>query len=144
MHDAAQSGFHGVLGYTEEPLASCDFNHDDRSSIVDASQTRVSGERLVKCSPGSTTMGLRQPDAGRGRLLGQDLIAAFCDAGKPRVEFGIYDVESRFDAQPRPQGKRVLIREDLNVPQKDGRVSSDARIRAAPPTIAQAVKAGAR
>ena len=48
LHDAAQSGFEGVLGYTEEPLASCDFNHDARSSIVDASQTRVSGKRLVK------------------------------------------------------------------------------------------------
>ena len=48
LHDAAQSGFDGVLGYTEELLASCDFNHDARSSIVDASQTRVSGGRLVK------------------------------------------------------------------------------------------------
>ncbi len=48
LHDAAQSCFEGVLGYTDEPLASCDFNHDDRSSIVDASQTRVSGTRLVK------------------------------------------------------------------------------------------------
>ncbi|HEY8384735.1 MAG TPA: glyceraldehyde 3-phosphate dehydrogenase NAD-binding domain-containing protein, partial [Porticoccaceae bacterium] len=37
-----------ILGYTEEPLASCDFNHDPRSGIVDASQTRVAGERLVK------------------------------------------------------------------------------------------------
>ena len=48
LHDAAQSSFDGVLGYTEELLASCDFNHDARSSIVDASQTRVSGKRLVK------------------------------------------------------------------------------------------------
>ncbi len=48
LHDAAQSAFGGVLGYTEEPLASCDFNHDARSGIVDASQTRVSGKRLVK------------------------------------------------------------------------------------------------
>lgn len=40
-------------------------------------------------------------------------------------------------------GKRVLIREDLNVPIKDGRVSSDARIRAALPTIQQALQAGA-
>ncbi len=37
-----------VLGYTEEPLASCDFNHDRRSAVVDASQTRVGGKRLVK------------------------------------------------------------------------------------------------
>ena len=48
LNDAAQTAFEGVLGYTEEPLASCDFNHDARSSIVDASQTRVSGTRLVK------------------------------------------------------------------------------------------------
>jgi erythrose-4-phosphate dehydrogenase len=48
LRDAALSDFGGVLGYTEELLASCDFNHDPRSSIVDASQTRVSGKRLVK------------------------------------------------------------------------------------------------
>ncbi len=41
-------------------------------------------------------------------------------------------------------GKRVLIREDLNVPVKDGAVSSDARIRAALPTIEAARDAGAR
>lgn len=41
-------------------------------------------------------------------------------------------------------GKRVLIRQDLNVPIKDGKVSSDKRIRASMPTIEHAVKAGAR
>lgn len=41
-------------------------------------------------------------------------------------------------------GKRVLIREDLNVPIKQGRVSSDARIRACLPTIQAALDAGAR
>lgn len=41
-------------------------------------------------------------------------------------------------------GKRVLIREDLNVPIKDGVVSSDARIRAALPTIEHALNAGAK
>lgn len=41
-------------------------------------------------------------------------------------------------------GKRVLIREDLNVPVKDGKVTSDARIRASLPTIQAAIQAGAR
>ncbi|MBB3166947.1 phosphoglycerate kinase [Simiduia aestuariiviva] len=41
-------------------------------------------------------------------------------------------------------GKRVLIREDLNVPVKDGKVTSDARIRAALPTIKAAQAAGAK
>ena len=42
------------------------------------------------------------------------------------------------------KGKRVLIREDLNVPVKGGIVTSDARIRASMPTIEQAMKAGAK
>ena len=41
-------------------------------------------------------------------------------------------------------GKRVLIRQDLNVPIKDGKVSSDKRIRASLPTIEKALDAGAK
>ena len=41
-------------------------------------------------------------------------------------------------------GKRVLIREDLNVPVQGGVVTSDARIRAALPTIRMALDKGAR
>ncbi len=40
-------------------------------------------------------------------------------------------------------GKRVLIRQDLNVPVKDGKVTSDLRIRAGIPTIEKALNAGA-
>ena len=40
-------------------------------------------------------------------------------------------------------GKRVLIRQDLNVPVKDGKVTSDARIRASLPTVQKALEAGA-
>ena len=41
-------------------------------------------------------------------------------------------------------GKRVLIREDLNVPVKDGKVTSDVRIQASLPTIKHAMDAGAK
>ena len=41
-------------------------------------------------------------------------------------------------------GKRLLIRQDLNVPMKDGRVTSDARIRAALPTLQYALAHGAQ
>ncbi len=41
-------------------------------------------------------------------------------------------------------GQRVLIREDLNVPVKEGKVTSDARIRAALPTIKLALEKGAK
>jgi len=42
------------------------------------------------------------------------------------------------------KGKRVFIRADLNVPVKDGKVTSDARITASMPTIEHALKAGAK
>lgn len=41
-------------------------------------------------------------------------------------------------------GKRVLIRQDLNVPIKDGKVTSDKRIRASLPTIEKALESGAK
>lgn len=41
-------------------------------------------------------------------------------------------------------GKRVLIREDMNVPIKDGKISDDTRIRASMPTIKHALDAGAK
>lgn len=48
LRDAARSGpLAGLIDYTELPHASCDFNHDPHSAIVDGSQTRVSGPRLV-------------------------------------------------------------------------------------------------
>jgi glyceraldehyde 3-phosphate dehydrogenase len=38
----------GLLGYTEEPLVSMDFKGDERSSIIDAPSTMVSGDNLLK------------------------------------------------------------------------------------------------
>ena len=42
------------------------------------------------------------------------------------------------------KGKRVLIRADLNVPLKDGKVASDKRIMATLPTIKLALEKGAK
>ena len=48
IKEAQNNGLSGILGYTEEPLVSIDFNHDPHSCIVDGNQTRVSHKRLVK------------------------------------------------------------------------------------------------
>jgi glyceraldehyde 3-phosphate dehydrogenase len=49
MKAAADGELKGILGYNSEPLVSSDFNHDPRSSIFEATLTKVSG-RLVKVS----------------------------------------------------------------------------------------------
>ena len=48
LSEAASGPLKNIMGYTEEPLASCDFNQDPRSGIVDASQTKVSQQKLIK------------------------------------------------------------------------------------------------
>jgi len=48
LKEGSKAQFNGVLSYSEELLASCDFNHDPHSGIVDAGQTRVAGKRLIK------------------------------------------------------------------------------------------------
>jgi D-erythrose 4-phosphate dehydrogenase len=45
---AANGPLKSILGYTDELLASSDFNHDAHSGIVDGGQTRVSGGTMVK------------------------------------------------------------------------------------------------
>ena len=48
LAEAAASRFSGVMGYTTEPLASCDFNHDPPLLHRRCQPDRVSGSRLVK------------------------------------------------------------------------------------------------
>ena len=45
---AADGELEGILGISEEPLVSIDFNGDPRSSIVDAESTRVIDKKMVK------------------------------------------------------------------------------------------------
>ena len=48
LRAAAEGPMKGLLGYTEEKLVSMDFKGDERSSIIDADSTMVTGDRLVK------------------------------------------------------------------------------------------------
>ena len=45
---ASAGSLKGILGYTDELLASSDFNHDSHSGVVDGGQTRVTGGTMVK------------------------------------------------------------------------------------------------
>jgi glyceraldehyde 3-phosphate dehydrogenase len=47
---ASEGELKGILGYNKDPLVSVDFNHDPRSSIYDATLTKVSEGTLVKVS----------------------------------------------------------------------------------------------
>ncbi len=48
MRAAAEGELKDILGYSEEPLVSIDFQGDSRSSIFDAPSTLMSGDKLVK------------------------------------------------------------------------------------------------
>lgn len=48
LKNASEGPLKGILGFSEEPLVSIDFNGNPLSSIVDASCTKVIGENMVK------------------------------------------------------------------------------------------------
>ena len=48
LKEAANGPLKRILGYTDELLASSDFNHDAHSGVVDGGQTRVTGGTMVK------------------------------------------------------------------------------------------------
>ncbi len=51
VKEASEGALKGILGFNKAPLVSVDFNHDARSSIYDATLTKVMGGTLVKvCS----------------------------------------------------------------------------------------------
>ena len=48
MNEAANGRLKGILGVNTKPLVSIDFNHDPRSSIYDATLTKITGGTFVK------------------------------------------------------------------------------------------------
>ena len=48
LKDAANGPLKGILGYTDEPLVSVDFNGDHHSSYIDADSTKVLDGTMVK------------------------------------------------------------------------------------------------
>ena len=48
LERATYGPLEGIMGFTSEPHASVDFNHDSRSCIVDGTQTRVTSGKLIK------------------------------------------------------------------------------------------------
>lgn len=50
LKEASEGELRGILGYTTDPLVSIDYNHDPRSSIFDATLTKVAEGTLVKVS----------------------------------------------------------------------------------------------
>ena len=130
---ASEGDLKGVLAYNDEPLVSIDFNHDPASSTYDATLTKVIEGTLVKVAPGTTTSGASRTACStrRSRWSTQSKRRL---AAMPVIRMSDLDLS----------GKRVLIREDLNVPVDDGMVTSDARIRAALPTIRAALEPAQR
>ena len=53
LEEAAQGPLKGILGFTQEPLVSCDFNHDTRSCVIDAIQTLVTQPKSHTSNQGS-------------------------------------------------------------------------------------------
>ena len=48
LKKCSETQLSGLIGFTQEPHASVDFNHDAHSGVVDGTQTRVSGGQLLK------------------------------------------------------------------------------------------------
>jgi glyceraldehyde-3-phosphate dehydrogenase type I len=126
MKSASEGAMKGVLGYTEDKVVATDFRGDSRTSIFDADAGIALDGTFVKVVAWyDNEWGYSCKVLEMARVIGE-----------------MVSVKRMADVDLR--GKRVLIREDLNVPVQGTVVTSDARIRASLPTIKTALKAGAR
>ena len=129
---AAEQQLKGILGYTDAPNVSTDFNHDPRSSVFHMDQTKSDGRHagagdvLVR-----QRVGLLQPHAG------------YRGGGRPAgLSFPAMSFRSLDDADVK--GRRVLVRVDLNVPMQDGKVTDATRIEEIVPTVLELAGKGGK
>jgi len=108
MKGAAERGpLQGILAYADAPLVSVDYNHDPHSSVYDATMTKVIGGHWSRLAPGTTTNGVSRAVCLTRRWLGR--APRECATSMKLIRMADLDLSDR----------RVLIREDLNVPIRD-------------------------
>ena len=143
---AAEQQLKGILGYTDAPNVSHDFNHDPHSSIFHMDQTKVMDGNFVRVmSWYDNEWGFSQPHGRHRRRHGKAGLRL--DADKPcRADTSPDDEMTGFRTldQADLKGKRVLLRVDLNVPMENGRVSDATRIERHAPTITEIADRGGK
>src|SRR5207247_6793100 len=80
---------------------------------------------------------------GEGRELVRQRVGLQLPHGRPDLRHGGAALKASISSVD-VAGKRVLVREDLNVPMSNGVIADDARVRAAAPTVRHLMKRGAR
>ena len=155
----------GILGYTDQPNVSSDFNHDDRSSIFHLDQTKViDGTFRARPVLVRQRMGLLQPHGRHGCRDGEAHLSFERPRGSNDPPPGSNSAAERNEdtensdirrgaAMSKPfrtlddadvSGKRVLLRVDLNVPTENGRVTDTTRIERVASTIEEIAARAAR
>ena len=115
MKAASTGALRGILDYNTAELVSVDFNHQAASCTFDATQTAVVDQQLAR-DHGLVRqrVGLQQPHGRHGHPVRKHVSVAVRTLDGVRVA-----------------GQRVLLRADLNVPVRDGRISDLTPDRAA-------------
>src|SRR5262249_39992047 len=129
MRRAASGEMKGVLDIVSAPLVSIDFNHNPMSSSFCVDQTNVMDGNFVR------VMSWYDNEWGFSTRMADPAVAMGKLISMPRFRT-LNDLDVK--------GKRVLVRADLNVPMKDGKVTDTSRIDRQAPTIRELSDNGAK
>ena len=132
LRGAAEGELRKYVAYTDEELVSSDFKKNPYSSIIDAKLYNANGDLVQIAAWYDNEWGYSCRLAELTAMVLATIPAAESVVSFRRLE----DLDVR--------GKRVLVREDLNVPMTDGEILDYARIDAAIPTLRWLHERGAR